>query len=57
MLQTGSYAQAIMNAFLSSRLGEAELLVAALVGLFFIVFLLRGRDPEYRRDDFHHRHS
>jgi hypothetical protein len=57
MLQDGSYAQAIMNALLSSRLGEAELIVAALVGLLLIVFLLRGRDPEYRRDDLHHRHS
>jgi hypothetical protein len=54
--ETGSFAQGIANAFLSSRLGEGELLVGLVVGLCLLAFWLRGRDPDYRGNDLHHRH-
>jgi hypothetical protein len=54
--ETGSFMQGIADAFLSSRLGEGELLVGLVVGLCLLAFWLRGRDPDYRGSGFHHRH-
>ena len=54
--ETGSFMQGIADAFLSSRLGEGELLVGLVVGLCLIAFWLGGRDPDYRGGGFHHRH-
>jgi hypothetical protein len=54
---TAGFAQGIANAFLSSRLGESELIVGLLFGIFLMLFLLRGRDPEYtHRNDLNHHH-
>jgi hypothetical protein len=51
------FAQGIADVFVSSRLGEAELLLAFLVALFLLAFLLRGRDPDYtHRNDLNHHH-
>ena len=51
------FAQGIANLFISSRLGEAELLLASLVALFLFAFPLRGRDPDYtHRKDLNHHH-
>jgi hypothetical protein len=51
------FAQGIADVFISSRLGEAELLLAFFVALFLLSFLLRGRDPDYvHRNDLNHRH-
>ncbi|HEX8168320.1 MAG TPA: hypothetical protein VF601_21350 [Beijerinckiaceae bacterium] len=46
----------IANAFLSSRLGEGELLVGLVVGLCLVAFWLGGRDPDHHGSDLHHRH-
>ena len=54
--ETGSFMQGIADAFLSSRLGEGELLVGLVVGLCLIAFWLGGRDPDYRGSGLHHRH-
>jgi hypothetical protein len=51
------FAQGIADVFVSSRLGEAELLLAFFVALFLLSFLLRGRDPDYvHRKDLNHHH-
>ena len=42
------FAQGIADVFVSSRLGEAELLLAFLVALLLFVFLLRGARPGLR---------
>ena len=43
-----SLIHAIASAFVSSRLGEAELLVALLVAMCLVVFAFRGRDVAHR---------
>lgn len=55
--ETGSFALGIADAFLSSRLGEGELLVGLVVGLCLLVFWLGGRDPDHRGSGIHHRQS
>jgi hypothetical protein len=51
------FAQGIADIFVSSRHGEAELLLAFLVALFLIAFFARGRDPDYlHHDDLNHHH-
>ena len=55
--ETGSFAQGIANALLSSRLGEGELLVGLIVGLCLLVFWLGGRDPDHHHGGgLRHRH-
>jgi hypothetical protein len=51
----GSFVQAIANTILSSRHGEAELLLGLLVGLFLIADFLRGREADDRAGDLEHR--
>lgn len=41
----GSFAEAVANTLVLSRHGEAELLLGLVVGIAFLVDLLRGREP------------
>ena len=54
--ETGLFMQGIADAFLSSRLGEGELLVGLVVGLSLLAFWLGGRDPDHRGSGLRHRH-
>jgi hypothetical protein len=54
--ETGSFMQGIADTFLSSRLGEGELLVGLVVGLCLLAFWFGGRDPDYRGRGLRHRH-
>lgn len=52
----GSFAEAIATTIVLSRHGEAELLLGLVVGLAFLIDLLRGREPvEHHRPDLNHR--
>lgn len=47
----GSFAEAVANTIVLSRHGEAELLLGLVVGLAFLLDLLRGRDPDDHHDN------